>query len=137
MHRRSNIRWIQPVLALAALVLIAGCAAAAGAAAGAAGAIAYTERGVTSEVDASVPEVVRATEATFRDLGIRVTRRETEEDGTEVEIEGESGDMDIQVDIERDDPPTTEVSVYARKNVVDYDRDYARSILQRIITRLS
>lgn len=113
----------------------AGCWTAAGAAAGAAGAIAYTERGARSQVDASVGEAVAATEAVFRDRGIRTTEREVD-DGDEIELEGQIGDRDIDVDIEREDPGVTEIEVTVQESIVEYDRDEARAILQDIVARL-
>lgn len=122
------------VLALASPA--AGCIAAA-AAAGAAGAIAYTERGANSEVNASVNTLLQATEATFSEMNIVIIERKTAENGTEVELKGNRGDLDVTVNIHQDNPPTTKIDVTAKRNVVDYDRDYARDILQRVLKRLS
>lgn len=125
---------IENAIALGLTAALGGCAAAAlGAAAGAAGAIAYTERGARSQVDASVAESAAATEAVFEEMGITITGRETEE-GRAVEIRGESGEMNVNVSIERDD--VTEIEVIAREGAIDYDKDYARSVLSRIVGRL-
>ena len=125
------------LLAVLALVSTAtGCIAAA-AAAGAAGAIAYTERGANSEVNASVNTLLQATEATFSEMNIVIIERKTAENGTEVELKGNRGDLDVTVNIHQDNPPTTKIDVTAKRNVVDYDRDYARDILQRVLKRLS
>lgn len=122
------------VLAMASTA--AGCIAAA-AAAGAAGAIAYTERGANSEVNASVNTLLQATEATFSEMNIVIVERKTAENGTEVELKGNRGDLDVTVSIHQDNPPTTKIDVTAKRNVVDYDRDYARDILQRVLKRVS
>lgn len=127
---------IESVVLLGLSAALGGCAAAAvGAAAGAAGAIAYTERGASSQVNASVAESTAATEATFEDMGIAVTGRETEGD-REVEIRGERGEMDVNVHIEREDAGSTQIDVVATEGTLDYDRDYARSVLSGILERL-
>lgn len=127
---------IESVIILGLSVGLGGCVAAAvGAAAGAAGAIAYTERGASSQVNASVAESTAATDETFEDMGIAVTGRETERD-REVEIRGERGDMDVNVHIERQDAGSTRIHVVAREGTLDYDREYARSVLGKILERL-
>lgn len=126
---------IESVIVLGLSTAFGGCAAAAvGAAAGAAGAIAYTERGAGSQVNVTVAEATAAAEATFEDMGIAVTGRETEEG--EVEIRGERGGMDVNVHIEREDAGMTQIDVTAREGALDYDRDYARSVLTQILDRL-
>lgn len=130
-----RVRW---ALMLTMIPTAAGCvAAAAGAAAGAAGAIAYTNRGVESQVDASVPATASATRQVFSDLGISLTRREVDREDDEIELEGERGDMDVTVTIEEGDDGLTEVGVIAKTSAVEYDRDYARAVLRRIVARVS
>lgn len=127
---------IENLLAVALAVVLGGCAAAAvGAAAGAAGAIAYTERGASSQVNTSVGDATAATERAFEEMDIAITGRETKND-TEVTIKGERGDMDVNVAIERKDPSVTEIHVTARESALDYDREYARNVLSRIIEQL-
>ncbi|MGH7475591.1 MAG: DUF3568 family protein [Longimicrobiales bacterium] len=123
-----------PVLGvLAVLPLIAGCAAAAGAAAGAAGAVAYSERGATATVDAPLNDVVAAAEATLNEMGIAIVERDTETD--DVELTGNRGDLEVNVDIERSGS-VTEIEVTAKEGTLDYDRDQARDIVARIVQRL-
>lgn len=128
------------VLTTAALLpVIAACgkteAALAGAGAAAVAAVAYTERGATSEVTASVTRAADATEVAFRDLGIVLTERERQEDG--IEIKGAEGDWKIVVDIERDaDEPSTDIEVTVSKDQVNYSQDRAERVLRRILQRL-
>ena len=118
---------------LVVTVLASGCIAAAGAAAGAAGAVAYSDRGARSEVTVPVDDLVRAVEATFSAMDIAITERSRKEDGSETHLKGKNGDMEVNVDINRDQ--TTKIQVIARRNLVDYDRDYARDILKKILER--
>lgn len=138
MGASMNLRTIRidVVIILGLSTVLGGCVAAAvGAAAGAAGAIAYTERGASTRVNASVAESTAAAEEAFDDMGIAVTGRETEGD-REVEIRGERGDMDVDVHVEREDAGLTQIDVSARESTLDYDREYARSVLSEILERL-
>jgi hypothetical protein len=130
--------------ARAALVLLllpfvaAACsrttAAVAGAGAAAAAAIGYSDRGATSNVDVSVTRLADATEQAFRDLGITLTERATEDDG--IELKGSEEDWKIVVDIERDaDDPLTEVEVTVSKDMVNYEKSRAEEILRAILAR--
>ncbi len=115
---------------------VTGCIVA-GAAAGAAGAVAYSERGAKSEVAVSVDSLLRAVEATFSAMDIAVTERTRKEDGSEMHLKGKVGETEVNVDINQDQPPTTKIQITARKNMVDYDKDYARDILKKVLQRIS
>ena len=130
--------------ARAALVLLllpfvaAACsrttAAVAGAGAAAAAAIGYSDRGATSNVDVSVTRLADATEQAFRDLGITLTERATEDDG--IELKGSEEDWKVVVDIERDaDDPLTGVEVTVSKDMVNYEKSRAEEILRAILAR--
>jgi hypothetical protein len=134
MMRRFIKRGHRAVM-LPILVVLAGCAAAVGAAAGAAAAIAYNERNASSEIAASVAQVVRSTEAVFQEMGITLTHREVS--ATEAEIRGTEGDLAITVKIERESDRTSEVVVTARRGEIDYRPNRAGEILRRIIDRAS
>ena len=131
MPKRPNL---VVLLMSVATLATTGCIAAAGAAAGAAGAVAYTERGARSEVSAPVDALVSAVEATFSSMSISITERSRKEDGTETHLKGKNGDIEVNVDINRDQ--TTKILVTARRNLVDYDRDYARDVLRKILERV-
>jgi hypothetical protein len=130
----------RPPLAVLILAVVtpfaAGCIAAAGAAAEPLGP-AYTERGARSEVTASADSVTRAVESTFSSMEIAITERSRKEDGSETHLKGKNGDIEVNVDITRDQSQTTKIQVTARRNLVDYDRDYARDILRKVLERLT
>jgi hypothetical protein len=134
MKKRSLLLLFGPLLLSGS---VTGCIAAAGAAAGAAGAVAYSERGARSEVAVPVDSLLHAVEATFAQMSITVTERSRKEDGTEHHLKAKNGDTEINVDIDQDQPPTTRIQITARKNLVDYDREYARDILKRVLERIS
>ena len=39
----------------------------------------------------------------------------------------------MTVQLEQQDTATTKVEVYARKNLAEWDKDYARTVLERIV----
>jgi hypothetical protein len=111
-------------------------AAVAGAGAAAAAAIAYSDRGATSNVDVSVARLANATERAFRDMGITLTERKTEDDG--IELKGSEGDWKVVVDIERDaGDPLSSVEVTVSKDQVNYEKSRAEEILRAILNRAS
>ena len=122
-------------LALVPFCLVLGGCAAVAAGAGAAAAIAYSERGVSSKVEGSPAQVFQRSQAVFRDLGITETGHEMGETGTEHELKGRRGDLEITVDMHRENDTLTSVDVYAQKSAVEFDRDYARQVLEAIIAR--
>ncbi|HSK21246.1 MAG TPA: DUF3568 family protein [Longimicrobiales bacterium] len=131
-------RTARAVLVVLLLPLAVACsrttAAVASAGAAAAAAIAYSDRGATSNVDVSVVRLANATERAFRDMGIALTERKTEDDG--IELKGAEGDWKIVVDIERDaDDPLTSVEVTVSKDQVNYEKSRAEEILRAILNR--
>ena len=103
-----------------------GCVAAA--AAGAAGAIYATSRGVESLVNEPADAVAARTREVFKEMGITEEAASTKEAGTKREIKGKQGDLDVTVEMEQQDSATTKVDVAARKNLAEWDKDYARTV---------
>jgi hypothetical protein len=128
MGRRVRI-WF---LALTAGVGTSGCLFAAGA--GAAGAIYYTDRGAESIVKGSVNQAFDAAKATFDELGIKETKRSSEENKRSLEGKDSTGERDMSVSIERDGE-STKVQVVAKKSAVTWDKDYAKMVLEKIVER--
>jgi hypothetical protein len=126
--------WRQAALAVGLAtggVGAAGCAAAA--AAGAAGAIYATTRGVESLVAAPIDRVVANSEGVMKEMGIVQDATSSEKGGAKRELKGKHGDLDVTVQLEQQDTATTKVEVYARKNLAEWDKDYARQVLERIV----
>jgi uncharacterized cupredoxin-like copper-binding protein len=110
-----------------------GCVAAA--AAGAAGAVYATSRGVESVVNGSADNVAGRARAVFKEMGITEDAASTKEAGTQREIKGKQGDLDVTVQMEQQDTATTKVEVTARKNLAEWDKDYARKVLESIVKK--
>jgi hypothetical protein len=128
----AGLKRLQLVVGLAATVTLGGCfLLAAGAGAGAA--VAYTNRGAESTVSGSIDQVFDRSTSTMQQLGITETGRATEASGAKRRIVGTKGDLEVTVELSRASDATTKVEVFARKNTVDYDRDFARDVLTRIV----
>jgi hypothetical protein len=126
--------WRQAALAIGLASVgagAAGCAAAA--AAGAAGAIYATTRGVESLVASPIDRVVADAESVMKDMGIVQDATSSENAGAKREVKGKHGDLDVTVQMEQQDSATTKVEVSARKNLAEWDKDYARQVLERIV----
>ena len=120
---------------MAALFLTASATGCVAAAAGAAGAVYATTRGVESLVNGSIDEVATRSQAVMREMGITLEGSSTDDGGARREFRGKQGDLDVTVQLRQQDTATTKVEVYARKNLAEWDKDYARQVLERIVQR--
>ena len=112
---------------------ISGCVAAAAAAAGAGTGIYLTSRGVASVINGSVSDVAARARSAMDAEGITITETKTEAEGDKRSFQGKKDDLDISVELERQSPSTTKAEVTARKNVAEWDKDYAKRLLDRIV----
>ena len=94
-----------------------------------------TQRGVESVVPVSVDRAATATTRAFDELKIHQTKSATEQeaDGEKREVEGTAGDREISVTIKAEQTNSSRVQVVAKKSAVTWDKDYARTILDRIV----
>jgi hypothetical protein len=122
------------MLVLAAALPASACLAAA-AGAGAAGGIYLTTRGAQSLVEGSVDEVAQRAQAVMSEEGIVPDATSTEQGGDKREFKGKKGDLDVTVSLERKSPTTTNVEVTARKSLAEWDKDYAKQVLSRIVQK--
>ena len=121
-------------LVLAASPLaVSGCFLVA-AGAGAAGAIAYTNRGATSVVAGSVDQVFDRAVAAFQQAGITETGRSTENSGGQRKLIGTKGEYEVTAELNRSTESTTKVEITARKSAVEYDKEMAKDILNRVLS---
>ncbi len=120
--------------ASAAALVLAGCVVAA-AGAGAGGGIYLTQRGVESVVPATVERAAAATTEAFNQLKVRQTKSQVEqrEGGEEREIEGTAGDREVSVTLKPEGNSGTRVQVVAKRTAVTWDKDFARSVLDKIV----
>ena len=120
-------------LALALVLPMTGCLAAAAAGAGAG--IYLTSRGAESLVEGPVDDIAKRAQAVMNEEGIVPDASSTENGGDKRELKGKKGDLDITIEMERKDPKTTRVEVAARKNLAEWDKDYAQQLLSKIVQK--
>ena len=129
-RRIAPAKW---VMALALILPMTGCLAAAAAGAGAG--VYLTSRGAESIVEASPDQIAARARAVMSEEGIVPDASSTEHGGDRRELKGKKGDLDVTFDIERKSDKTTRVEVAARKNLAEWDKDYAQKLLQRIVEK--
>ncbi len=129
-RRIATAKWI---VALALVLPMNGCLAAAAAGAGAG--VYLTSRGAESIVEASPDQVASRARAVMSEEGIVPEASSTEAAGDKRELKGKKGDLDVTFEIERKSDKTTRVEVSARKNLAEWDKDYAQKLLQRIVEK--
>ena len=123
-------RW---ALALALVLPMTGCLAAAAAGAGAG--IYLTSRGAESLVQGNPDDIAKKAQAVMNQEGIVPDASSTENGGDKRELKGKKGDLDVTIEMERKDPKTTRVEVSARKNLAEWDKDYAQQLLSKIVEK--
>jgi hypothetical protein len=124
-------RRFQRVLVVAGVVLLPGCVAAA---AGAAGALYMTDRGVSTNVGVSVDRSAAVATQALAEVGAAVVGTDSKRDGSR-ELHATKGDLDIKVDLKPRESNITNVEVMAQKNAVNWDKDFAKMVLQKIVDK--
>jgi hypothetical protein len=127
----APIRW---ALALGLVLPATGCVAAA-AAAGAGAGIYLTTRGAESLVESSIDQVAARARAVMSEEGIVPEASNMEQGGEKREFKGKKGDLDVTFELEQKSSKTTRVEVTARKNLAEWDKDYAQQLLSRIVEK--
>jgi hypothetical protein len=129
MHART---WVSRLILFSAAGASSGCfLVAAGAGAGAV--VAYTNRGATANVPGSVNTLFDRSLSVFGSMQISETGRSTEDSGALRRLVGKTGDLEITVELKRSSDEVTKVEVVARRSAVDYDKEIAKSVLDRIV----
>lgn len=124
----------QWAVALALILPTAGCVAAA-AAAGAGAGIYLTSRGAESLVDNSIDQVAGRAQAVMSEEGIVADASSSEKGGDKREFKGKKGELDVTIELERKSSATTRVEVTARKNLAEWDKEYAQQVLSKIVQK--
>jgi hypothetical protein len=126
----APVRW---AMALALVLPMTGCLAAAAAGAGAG--IYLTSRGAESLVEGPIDQIASRARAVMSEEGIVPDASSTEDGGDKRELKGKKGDLDVTIEMEQQNDKTTRVEVSARKNLAEWDKEYAQQVLQRIVEK--
>lgn len=91
------------------------------------------EHHATSEnLQGSVSEINDRAQSAFKDLGIQTTGTQTSEAGQQKQLTGKVGDKTVTVDMKSVGPGVTQVDVVAREGSLQWNEDYARTVLSKI-----
>jgi hypothetical protein len=121
-------------LAIALVLPAAGCVAAV-AAAGAGAGIYLTSRGAESMVDGSIDQVAARSQAVMNEEGIVPDESAVQNGGDKREFKGKKGDLDVTIELERKSSTTTRVEASARKNLAEWDKEYAQQLVSKIVEK--
>ena len=121
------------LVALALALPVTSCLAAAAAGAGAG--IYLTTRGAESLVEGSIDQLASRSRAVMSEEGIVPDASSTENGGAKRELKGKKGDLDVTFELEEKSDKTTRVEVSARKNLAEWDKEYAQKLLQRLVEK--
>ena len=121
------------LLPIAAALLSTGCLAAA--AAGAAGGAYLTTRGAEAVVEGSVSDVAARAQSVMGEMNIVKEDESTEDQGAKHVLKGKDGDLDVTIEINRETEKTTKVEVTARENLAEWDKDYAKRVVNQIVEK--
>jgi DNA-binding protein YbaB len=119
-----------------ALVVVAmgGCLAAAGAGLGAG--IYLSDRGAESLVAAPIDQTFSAAQEVFREMGMteQTTSAEQSASSEERQISGKRGEKNVKVTL-RTEGEGTRVEVVASEDMVVWDKDLAKEVLEQIVKK--
>jgi hypothetical protein len=86
-------------------------------------------------VEGSVDQVAGRAEAVMSELGIVKEGESTEEQGDRQVLKGKKGDLDVTIQVDRESASTVKVEVTARENLAEWDKEYAKEVLSRIVQK--
>lgn len=113
----------------------AGCGAIAPEAGPAAG-IYFSGQRAESVVQDDLPVVAARTHAALADLGVTLVSGDAEPRDLDLEIRGSGPEgRAVHVELEEDADGNTRVRAWVRKNSLEWDRQYARTVVEHIVQR--
>jgi hypothetical protein len=86
-------------------------------------------------VESSIDQVAARARAVMSEEGIVPEASNMEQGGEKREFKGKKGDLDVTFELEQKSSKTTRVEVTARKNLAEWDKDYAQQLLSRIVEK--
>ena len=92
------------------------------------------ERGVGLNGPCNLVQAFDRAAAAFQQAGITETGRSTEDSGRQRKLIGTKGEYEVTAELNRSTESTTKVEITARKSAVEYDKEMAKDILNRILT---
>ncbi len=97
--------------------------------------VGFTSTGTESMLGRPIDDVSTAAVTILHQNGIVISDENSEKGGDHREYKGTANGRDVTVTLEREGPQATKVEVTARKNLVEWDKDFARMINEEIAAK--
>jgi hypothetical protein len=117
-------------LSLASITLFASCSTSGGKQE-----TAITHESTSSDIKGSVSEVNSRTQDVFKEMGIDLTGSQTQASGKEQDLTGKAGDKTVTVQMKEISTGVTHVQVTAKEGSLQWNEDYARSVLSKLVEK--
>lgn len=117
-----------------AIALTSSSCIAAAAAAGAGTAVYVTSRGAEAVLEGAPADLESRVLTALREHDVSVSGSATEDGGDKRTWTGRAGDINVDVSAERQSPSTTKLEVTARRNLADWEKEFAERVLRSIVT---
>jgi hypothetical protein len=88
-----------------------------------------------SDVKGDVNTISSNTQDVFKDMGINLSGSQIKNSGAQRELDGMSGDKQVTVDLSSNGNGMTHVEVTAKEGTLQWNQDYANSVLSKIIEK--
>lgn len=96
-------------------------------------AVEYTDRGVKREVKGNLAQVNHDARDALEAMGIRITGTGMKNSGQEQDLTGKAGKTTVSITMTQAGPDATNVEVIAKEGTFDWNKDYAKGVLNRIV----
>jgi len=132
---RSARRSFQRYAFLAAVVLPAGGCVTTTSGSGDTTPVSFTTEGTEAVVPRPIKTVATHTQEVLAKNGIKIDESKTGKGGDVQEYKGTANGLDVTVFLQRQAPEVTKVEVTAKKNLVEFNKDFAKKINEQIIAK--
>jgi hypothetical protein len=89
--------------------------------------------GAAGEVKGNIHDINQRAQSVFKDMNIQMVSADTKDSGHQQMLGGTSGTENVTIDLTSTGADTTHVEVTAKKGTLSWDKDYAQSVLSKIV----
>ena len=90
---------------------------------------------VPTNSSSALPTEAARTQAVMNEEGIVPDESAVQNGGDKREFKGKKGDLDVTFELERKSSNTTRVEASARKNLAEWDKEYAQQLVSKIVEK--
>jgi hypothetical protein len=96
---------------------------------------AIAHEGASRDLKGSVAETSSHVQDVFKEMGITVTNTEVNNQPQEQDLTGKAGDKTVSVKLTAIGDGMTHIDVSAKEGALQWNQDYAQSVLSRVIAK--